>query len=57
MDVMTNLEASPLEVTPVAAHRRTAARRDRDVVLPLLPVAGAPVAGGPLPLVLLGLVL
>jgi len=52
MKTMTNLDASPLEVNPVAAHCRTAVRCDRDVVLSSLPVAG-----GLLPLVLLGLVL
>ena len=46
---MTNLDASPLEVNAVAL---AAGECDRDVVLSLLPVAG-----GPLPLVLLGLVL
>jgi hypothetical protein len=51
MDVMTHLEASPLEVTPVAA-RRSAAVRDRAVVLSPLPQTG-----GLLPLALLGLVL
>ena len=39
LKTMTNYEASPLEVTPVAASR-TLAARDRDVVLSLLPVRG-----------------
>jgi hypothetical protein len=47
---MTNIDASPMEVTPVAAASLRAIPCDRDVLLPLLPVAG-----GLLPLVLLGL--
>ena len=46
LKTMTNDEASPLEVTPVAASCPQA-DRDRDVVLSLLPVRG-----GLLPLVL-----
>lgn len=48
-----HIEASPLEVTPVASAFRVAEGRDRDVVLSLLPV----LRGGLLPLVVLGLVL
>jgi hypothetical protein len=49
---MTNFDASPVEVTSVAAQGQQACLRDRDVLLSPLPVAG-----GLLPLVLLGLAL
>ena len=45
-----HMEASPLEVTPVASAFRDAEGRDRDVVLSLLPVPS-----GLLPLESLGL--
>jgi hypothetical protein len=49
---MTNIDASLTEATPVAAASPRAVSCDRDVLLPLLPVAG-----GLLPLELRGLAL